>query len=80
MRKTFVEAVLAGEAKPEDLMSWVEDWHDQSRIKDDDQYLFAKDVELNEYLGMTWEEYSKFVENHNNIMVFLKNKGYVVKS
>lgn len=45
---SFVELCLEGSVLEEEIDRFVEDWH-EGRV--------GADMELHEYLGMTWEEY-----------------------
>lgn len=47
----LVEAILSGEATPDDFDEWVTRWHD---LPEDDPY---SKLQLHEYLGLTWDEY-----------------------
>ena len=51
MSMTFVEAVLAGSARQEEIDAWIDAWHDGPG---------AESVE--EHLGMTLDEYALWVE------------------
>jgi hypothetical protein len=48
---TYMKQVLAGDALLDDIDDYVSQWHEQS-----------SSVELPAYLGMSWEEYSLWVE------------------
>lgn len=45
---SFVELCLEGNALEEEIEQFVEDWHEGRE---------GADMELHEYLGMSWEEY-----------------------
>lgn len=51
MQKTFIEAVLAGEAQLADIDDYVDAWHTADEEGPD----------LPEFLGMTFEEYAQWV-------------------
>jgi hypothetical protein len=55
-RPTFIEQLLRGEALLEDIEDFVETWHDAP----DDSSIAAQSLE--EFLGMTWDEYRLWVE------------------
>lgn len=48
---TYVEACLRGEAIWTDIDDWVDAWHES-----------GEDIDLHEFLGMSWDEYSLWVE------------------
>lgn len=50
---TFIDKVLAGQAKPEDIDDYVDRWHETDQGK----HLF-----LYNYLGMTQDEYAAWVK------------------
>ncbi|MEN1834285.1 hypothetical protein AAIM60_15475 [Pseudomonas lijiangensis] len=45
---SFVELCLKGDVLEEEIDQFVEDWHEGRQ---------GADIELHEYLGMSWEEY-----------------------
>jgi hypothetical protein len=45
---SFIELCLNGEVLEDEIEDFVENWHDDEETK----------LELHEYLGMNWEEYS----------------------
>ena len=47
-RRPFVDAVLAGDELPWAIDSWIARWHEEG----------GHGVELHDWLGLTWEEYS----------------------
>ncbi len=51
VKQTFVEAVLAGDAMLGDIDDFIDAWHAS-----------PEDVGLAEFLGMTEEEYARWVE------------------
>ena len=55
-RPTYMEQLLRGEALLEDIEDFVEAWHDAP----DDSSIPAQSLE--EFLGMTWDEYRLWVE------------------
>lgn len=46
----FLDLLIAGRARPEDVDDWVEAWHDA----------YDGPLELHEYLGMTEAEYDRW--------------------
>jgi len=66
---SFIEHVLAGQALVTDIAEWISCWHDWSgkervggTTEDQEEWkncLIHK--ELHEYLGLTWEEYERYV-------------------
>lgn len=57
VRATFMDALLAGDALPQDVDDWVDAWHDSG----------DETGALHEYLGMNWEEYQLFVERPESL-------------
>ena len=45
---TFVEKCLSGEALTDEIDDYINNWHEGE----------GQDLELHDYLGLTWEEYS----------------------
>jgi hypothetical protein len=62
---SFVELVLSGQERPESIDKFVHDWH--SRFDDDGATIF-------DYLGLTKEEYSKWVEDPNSLNEIFENR------
>ncbi|MGW7141139.1 hypothetical protein [Streptomyces xanthophaeus] len=60
-KNTFVEDALAGNVGLGDIDSYIDAWHD---AEDDD-------LELHEFLGMTWDEYRLWVEKPNSLRYIL---------
>ncbi|AXI72404.1 hypothetical protein [Streptomyces cavourensis] len=60
-KSTFVEDALTGVAGVEDIDSYVDAWHDGD----------GGDLELHEFLGMTWDEYRLWVEKPNTLRFIL---------
>ena len=50
--KGFIQLCVEGKAKPENINEWIDKWHEP---------LVAIPLSLHTYLGMTWEEYSRWV-------------------
>ena len=59
-RANFVSEVLAGRALASDVDDWITEWHDAT-----DGY--ASEVEIHEFLGMSWPEYQVFVEHPESL-------------
>ncbi len=57
---TYVEDALAGVAGISDIDDYVDSWHDGS-----------SDLDLHEFLGMTWDEYRLWVERPNTLRYIL---------
>jgi len=53
--KSFIQLCIEGKAKPEDISADVERWHNTEEV--------AIPLALHDYLGMTWEEYGKWVQD-----------------
>ncbi|MFF5802023.1 hypothetical protein [Streptomyces sp. NPDC012746] len=60
-KHTFVEDALAGDAGIDDIDSYVDAWHDAE----------DSDLELHEFLGMTWDEYRLWVEKPKSLRYIL---------
>lgn len=60
-KATFVEDALTGVSGVEDIDSYVGAWHDGE----------GSDLELHEFLGMTWDEYRLWVEKPNTLRYIL---------
>jgi len=54
MHKTFIDKCLDGDALLDEIDDHIDAWHDEST---------SDEIELHTYLGMTWEEYSLWVDN-----------------
>lgn len=50
---TFIDSILNGTSKPEELDNWIDRWH-----KDLDT-----DLDLHDYLGFGWDEYRLMVQH-----------------
>lgn len=50
--KKFIDLYLSGEATDDDIHDFIDDWHD----------LDGRDLELHDFLGLTWPEYGTWVE------------------
>jgi len=68
MNTSFIERCISGDAFLDEIDDYVDIWHDDST---------SEDVELHEYLGMTWQEYSLWVTNPNILgsIVDARRKG-----
>lgn len=63
MKKSFMLALLDNEIGPEGIDDYVEDWHTSST-----------EVTLPEYLGMTDEEYSRWVYDANELQKIVQER------
>lgn len=63
VQQSFVEAVLAGDATPDDVDDFVDAWHAS-----------AENIGLAEFLGMTDEEYARWVENPEGLRAVLHSR------
>lgn len=52
---TFIYSLLRGEVQADDIHAWVAEWH-AAPIGSP-----AAQVDLHEHLGMTWEQYRRWV-------------------
>jgi hypothetical protein len=62
--KTFLEKCLEGTASPDEIDDYVEEWYDSD-----------SPLELDEYLGMTIQEYCDWLENPALLEVILLLRG-----
>lgn len=51
-KKSFIDLCLSGECLLEDIHDFIDEWHDGDYPN-----------ELHEFLGMSWDEYSRWVSN-----------------
>lgn len=63
--RTFVAAVLAGDAMPVDIDDYIDAWHDSS-----------EDISLPDFLGLTDHEYALWVEQPDVLNFLLHSKKY----
>jgi len=49
MNKSFIEKCINGDASLDEIDDYIDAWHDSD---------LSNGIELHEYLGMTWKEYS----------------------
>ncbi len=49
MNSSFIEKCINGDASLDEIDDYIDEWHDSNS---------DIDLELHEFLGMTWEEYS----------------------
>ena len=66
MFKTFVEACLDGNVRPDDVDDWVEAWHDDSPG--------SENISLEEFLGFTAGEYARGARNGPALQEILDNR------
>jgi hypothetical protein len=62
---TFVDDALTGVSGITDIDSYVDSWHDSDT-----------DLELHEFLGMTWDEYRLWVEKPNALRYILSARQH----
>ncbi|EPM66642.1 hypothetical protein A584_24832 [Pseudomonas syringae pv. theae ICMP 3923] len=62
---SFVERCLEGSVQEEEIEQFVEDWHEGRE---------GADMELHEYLGMSWDEYQIWVTTPSVLSVVLAAK------
>jgi hypothetical protein len=61
MGLTFIELCLQGDCEPEEIDDFVDEWHDNQI-----------DIPLSKFLGMTAEEYEKWLVNSNLLLMILE--------
>jgi ABC-type arginine transport system ATPase subunit len=68
MNTSFIDRCISGDAFLDEVDEYIDFWHDDSS---------SENVELYEYLGMTWQEYSLWVTSPNilGLIVDLRRKG-----
>lgn len=49
MNSSFIEKCINGDASLDEIDDYIDEWHDSDS---------TNDLELHEFLGMSWEEYS----------------------
>jgi len=49
MNTSFIEKCINGDASLDEIDDYIDEWHDSD---------LSNGIELHEYLGMTWKEYS----------------------
>ncbi|WP_428963640.1 hypothetical protein [Micromonospora fluostatini] len=64
-RKTFIEDVLAGLAQVEDMDDYIQEWHDAPEGSP------GSDLDLHEYLGLSWDEYRNWGSHPESIRFVL---------
>lgn len=62
MYKSFIDKCISGDAFLDEVDDYIDNWHDNNT---------SADLELHEYLGMTWQEYSLWITNHNILAVIV---------
>ena len=65
---TFIDKCITGDAFLDEVDDYIDAWHDTD---------IPEDIELHEYLGMTWKEYSLWVTNPSilGVIVDARRKG-----
>ena len=66
MSKSYLDLVLEYKISPEDIDIFISRWHSFE----------GQDKTLHQYLGLTWEEYSRYVEDSRSLYDILKERGY----
>lgn len=61
MSKTFIDQCLSGDVLPSEIDDFVDRWHEHD----------TGVSSLHDYLGMTWEEYSYWVEKPTSLPYIL---------
>lgn len=64
-RVTFIDQVLAGNVDIEDVDNFIDEWHHSDSA-----------ASLHDYLGMTWDEYSGFVERPKALPFILRARRF----
>jgi hypothetical protein len=73
MSMSFIERCLSGDAFLDEIDEHVDVWHDDNT---------SENIELYEYLGMTWQEYSLWVTNPNilGLIIDTRRKGQTLEN
>ena len=66
MSKTFIDACLAGTARPEEIDDWVDAWHDAAPG--------SEDRTLDQYLGFTDEEGRLWARKPSSLWAILEDR------
>jgi hypothetical protein len=68
---TFVNDVLAGKASEDDIINYVRQWHDSTGDPS------IGGLEIDEYLGMSWDEYRLWVEQVKSLefLIIARREG-----
>lgn len=65
---SFIDDILTGKAKPEDIDDYIEDWHEL--LEEGSQSIY-------DFLGMTWEEYNELSESgESGIMRAVRRRAH----
>jgi hypothetical protein len=59
----FTDAVINGNAKLSDIHNYIAEWHS-----------YTEPVTAYDFLGMTFEEYQKFVLDENSLVCIIDNR------
>jgi hypothetical protein len=59
----FIDAVVNGNAKPSEISNYIAEWHS-----------CTEPVTAYDFLGMTFEEYQKFVLDENSLVCIINNR------
>lgn len=62
--RTFIGAVLAGDAFAADVDDWIDVWHESP----------SDGMELPDFLGMSWDEYQIFAERPESLRFILASR------
>lgn len=60
---SFVKDYLNGKASPEDIDSYVDKWHEGTE----------SELDLHEYLGLSWEEYQEWATHPSKMEEILES-------
>lgn len=61
----FVDKLLAGEVTEEDIDDYISEWHKSTST-----------LPLHEFLGMTWDEYGRWLEGHDKDLEMLRRERH----
>lgn len=66
MFKTYVDACLDGDARPDDVDDWVDAWHDDAPG--------SENLSLDAFLGFTSEEYARWARDGSALQEILDHR------
>jgi hypothetical protein len=71
MSNSFIEKCINGDASLDEIDNYIDEWHDSDS---------TNDLELHEFLGMSWEEYSLWAVKPSLLAEILNHRKQDVSS
>jgi hypothetical protein len=59
----FIDLIIHGEVSPDDIYRFIQEWHESD-----------SDLPVNEFLGMTLDEYAAWVEDSKSLVNIIANR------